>query len=439
MNYRETLNTKDGELYIGGLSAKELVERFGTPLYVLDETYIREVSRSFADTISKHYGEGAVAFASKAFASLATFKIAKDEGLSLDVVSGGELYAAMKAGFPTERMFMHGNNKLPSEIKLAVESGVGYVVVDHPDEIDMIADAAKACGKVQKVLLRVNPGVEAHTFDAVQTAKPDSKFGWSISDDFTLKLIERMAHTEALDFCGLHSHIGSQIFDTAGYDLLVDYLTTYLQKLNSHGIEVKVLDLGGGFGITYTSDDPQFSGADYARYVERICEQLSENVARKHLKKPYMVIEPGRSIVGEAGVTLYTVGAIKDITGLRKYVAVDGGMFDNPRCALYGSRYEAVLATRTDEPATEVVTIAGKCCESGDVIARDVKLAPAKRGDILAVFATGAYNYSMASNYNMNAIPPVVLVCDGNADYIVKPQTYDDLLRRDVLPVRLAK
>lgn len=439
MNYRDTLTTKDGLLYIGGVSAAELRCRFGTPLYVMDEQYIRKVARSFEKTIEENYGDGVVAYASKAFCALAAYRIADEEKLYVDVVSGGELYVALKAGFPAEKIFFHGNNKLPTEIELAVKSGVGYIVVDHPDEIAMIAAEAKRCFTVQKLLLRVNPGVEAHTFDAVQTAKPDSKFGVAISDAATVDLIETMNATDGVKFSGLHSHIGSQIFDMSGYRMLIDYLTTYIQKLNARGIEVDVLNLGGGFGITYTDADPQFKTEDYSDYVREICSEMQRNVAEKHIKKPFLAIEPGRSLVGEAGVTLYTVGAVKAIPGLSKYVAVDGGMFDNPRCALYGSKYSAVLAEKTDVPATETVTIAGKCCESGDVITKNVLLAPARRGDLLAVFATGAYNYSMASNYNMNAIPPVVLVNEGQADYIVKPQSYEDLVRNNVVPDRLKK
>lgn len=434
MNFRDTLKIEGNDLVIGGLTASELRERFGTPLYVMDESYIREVSRSFQKTIEAFYGEGAVAFASKAFSAVAMYKIINSEGLSIDVVSGGELFAALRAGFPPERIYFHGNNKLFNEIEFAVLSGVGNIVIDHPDEIEMISAAAKRLGEVQSVMLRINPGIEAHTYAAVQTATPDSKFGWAIEDKNTVELIKRAAAAENLVFSGLHAHIGSQIFEISGYEMLIDKMTSFIVKLNGLGIDVKILNLGGGFGITYTEEDPEFSGDQYAWYVKTIAMFLSKAVVEKKIKRPFLVIEPGRSIVGEAGVTLYTVGAVKTIPDIRKYIAIDGGMFDNPRYALYGSKYSAIVANKAALPASETVTICGKCCESGDIIAKDIKLAPAKRGDIIAVFATGAYNYTMAMNYNMNPIPPVVLVQDGKADYIVKPQTYEDLIRNNCLP-----
>ena len=391
MNTRETLYVKDGNLYIGGFRATELAARFGTPLYVMDARYISEVCDAFVAAVSKG-GEGAVAFANKAFATIATAKLAAAHGLWFDVVSGGELEMVKRA------------DKKAGEL-----------------------------GKKQDVLVRVNPGVSAHTFEAVVTAAPFSKFGFDVNGD-ALEVIRGIAAREHLNFRGLHMHIGSQIYDHSSYDQAIDITVGFMKKLADEGIVCDILDTGGGYGIYYTDKDPKFTPRRYAYTVESVARRVREKAAENGLKQPFVIVEPGRSIVGEAGVTLYTVGAIKDFPGVKKYVAVDGGMFDNPRYALYESEYSAMIANKADKPADETVTIAGKCCESGDIIAKDIPLQHAETGDILAVFSTGAYNYSMASNYNLNAVPPVVLVDGERADYIVKPQTYDDLLRNNTVP-----
>ena len=437
MNQRETLkiNSK-GHLEIGGCDAVDLAKNFGTPLYVFDEKYIRDMMRVYRDTIEKEYGgNGLVLYASKAFSCMAIYRIAAQENIGVDVVSGGELYTAVKAGFPAEKIYMHGNNKLLRELEFAVDTGVGTIVVDSYDEADMLDDIAKAKGVEQNVLIRINPGVEAHTHAFVQTARTDSKFGFSISDGTAEKMSAYILKKEHLNLKGYHCHIGSQIFEKQSFVLAAQKAMDFMAMIKSDlGFEADTLNIGGGFGIWYTDDDAKISVDGYAAYLEALISAVKGKASELGLKRPYLLIEPGRSIVGEAGITLYTVGAIKDIPGIKKYVAIDGGMFDNPRYALYQSKYTVLLANRADEACTEKVTIAGKCCESGDLIAVDVPLPEAERGDIAAVLSTGAYNYSMASNYNRNFIPPAILVHGGKAEYIVKPQTYDDLVRNDVVP-----
>ncbi len=433
MNYRDTMNVNGkGHLQIGGVDAVDLVAKYGTPLYVMDESYIRQVCRAFRETVERTYGEGGVAYASKAFSCKAIYEIAKQENMYIDVVSGGEIYTADSVGFDMKKAYFHGNNKLVSEIELALQTGVGTFVVDSFDEIDLLDGICGEKGKVQKVIVRVNPGVEAHTHSFIQTAKVDSKFGFGVKNGYADEAIDKILTKKNLRFAGLHCHIGSQIFDKQAFALAVDVVTDYVAELKKRGIEVDELNFGGGFGVYYSGDDPKYDVAEYCDYVALLTSSLKTAVEKKGIKKPFFMIEPGRSIVGEAGVTLYSVGAIKDIKGVRKYLAIDGGMTDNIRPALYDAKYDAVIANRATEKATEIVSVAGKCCESGDIILKDVALPQAKRGDIIAVFTTGAYNYSMSSNYNRNPIPPVVFVKDGKSAYAVKPQTYEDLVRNDV-------
>ena len=437
MNSRETLKINGkGHLEIGGCDAVDLAKDFGTPLYVFDEKYIRDMMRVYRDTIAEEYnGNGLVLYASKAFSCMAIYRIASQENIGVDVVSGGELYTAVKAGFPTEKIYMHGNNKLLRELEFAVDAKVGTIVVDSYDEADMLDMLAGKAGIRQNVLIRINPGVEAHTHAFVQTARTDSKFGFSISDGTAERMTGYILKKEHLNLKGYHCHIGSQIFEKQSFVLAAQKAMDFMAKIKADlGFEADTLNIGGGFGIWYTDEDAKISVDGYAEYLKALIGAVKQRAAELSLKLPYLIIEPGRSIVGEAGVTLYTVGAIKDIPGVKKYVAIDGGMFDNPRYALYQSKYTVLLANRANDKCTEKVTIAGKCCESGDLIAVDVPLPKAERGDIAAVLSTGAYNYSMASNYNRNFIPAAVLVNNGKAEYIVKPQTYDDLIRNDVLP-----
>lgn len=440
MNTRKTLRVNEqGHLEIGGADAVALAKSFGTPLYVMDEQYIRDMCSVYRDTIQEEYdGNGLVLYASKAFSCLAIYKIADSEHIGVDAVSAGELYTAFKAGFPAEKIYLHGNNKLPYELEFALDHKVGTIVVDAYSELDMIDQMCAERGMVQNILLRINPGVEAHTHRFIQTAKTDSKFGFSVADGTAEKITQYALTKKHVHLAGYHCHIGSQIFEKQSFLLAVDKMMAFIAEIGKkYSFETEVLNLGGGYGIWYTDEDAKFSCADYADYLKAIIRELKAKSQEYGVRSPFLVVEPGRSIVGEAGITLYTVGAIKEIPGIKKYVAVDGGMFDNPRYALYQAKYTAILANRAAEKPTEVVSVAGKCCESGDLVCADVSLPKAESGDILAVLSTGAYNYSMASNYNRNFIPPVVLVKDGKAEYIVKPQTFEDLVRNDVIPDRL--
>ena len=442
MNTRETLKINEsGHLEIGGADAVELAKQFGTPLYVFDEAYIRKMMRVYKETLQEEYGENAlVLYASKAFSCKAIYRIAEEENIGIDVVSGGELYTALSAGFPAEKIYMHGNNKLDYEIGEALDAGVGCIVADGYSEIDKIDSEASKRGIKQRILIRINPGVEAHTHAFVQTATTDSKFGFSIADGTADAVTGYALQKKNIDFEGYHCHIGSQIFEKESFALAVEKCMDFAQKeKEKYGFVLKTLNLGGGYGIWYTDEDKKISAEGYAEYVKTLISAVKEKANEKNMPLPYLLIEPGRSIVGEAGVTLYTVGAIKEIPSVKKYVAVDGGMFDNPRYALYEAKYTPILANRANEPATELVTIAGKCCESGDIIAPNVYLPKVESGDILAVLSTGAYNYSMAMNYNRNLIPPCILVKDGVGEYIVKPQSYADLTRNDCIPQRLMK
>lgn len=440
MNERDTLKVnRNGHLEIGGADSMDLATKFGTPLYVFDEVHIRNMMRVYSDTINKEYGgNGLVLYASKAFSCMAIYAIAKQEGIGVDVVSGGELYTAVKSGFPAEKIYMHGNNKLERELEYALDCNVGIIVVDSFREADILNNLAKQRKVKQNVLIRINPGIEAHTHAFVQTARTDSKFGFSVSDSAAEEMTEHVLKKSNLNLKGYHCHIGSQIFEKQSFVLAADKVMDFILAIkNKTGFEAKILNLGGGFGVWYTDEDPKLKLSDYAEYLKSVINAVKTKAAEHSVKEPFLVIEPGRSIIGEAGVTLYSVGAIKEIPGVRKYVAIDGGMFDNPRYALYQSKYTVLLANRASEKCTEKVSVAGKCCESGDLIAVDVPLPKAESGDIMAVLSTGAYNYSMASNYNRNFIPAAIIVNEGRAEYIVKPQDYEDLVRHDVLPDRL--
>lgn len=442
MYERESLKINShGHLEVGGVDCVELAKSFGTPLYVFDEAYIRKMMRVYRDTLAKNYGaNGMVLYASKAFSCKAIYAIAKEENIGVDVVSGGELYTALQAGFPAERIYMHGNNKLDYELEEALDAGIGCIVADAYSEIDKIDAMAKKRGIRQKILLRINPGVEAHTHAFVQTATTDSKFGFSIAGGAAEKVTAYAMQKENVVLEGYHCHIGSQIFEKQSFVLAVEKCMDFAAQMQERlGFSLKTLNLGGGFGIWYTDEDRKINPEGYAEYLEALIAAVKIKAQEKGMPLPYLLIEPGRSVIGEAGLTLYTVGAIKEIEGVKKYVAVDGGMFDNPRYALYEAKYTPVLANRATEENTELVTIAGKCCESGDIIAANVYLPKTEMGDILAVLSTGAYNYSMAMNYNRNRIPPCVLVNEGKAEYIVRPQTYEDLVRNDVLPARFTK
>jgi len=409
---------KDGVLEIGGCDVASLAGRFGTPLYVMDEKTLRERCRSFVSAFKSGYDDSLVVYASKALCTAAVMKIVSDEGLGVDVVSGGELYTALKAGCDPKKIYFHGNNKSGAEIGEALEAGVGRFVADSFEELRVIDELSSSSGSRADVMLRINPGVEAHTHEFIQTGKTDSKFGIDRSKaEEAVDLISKMKN---VNFIGLHAHIGSQIFDPRSFTAELDVLLGIAAKVSSEEINI-----GGGLGIDYLEEEG-------APTIESFAETITSHF-RKHGKGMKLVLEPGRSIVGPAGVTLYRVGVIKDIPGVRKYVSVDGGMADNPRPILYQARYDAVIGNRAGDKRTEKVTIAGRYCESGDVLIKDIMIQPPSVGDTVAVMCTGAYNYSMASNYNRVPRPAMVLVSDGDAVEIVGRETYEDITAKDVV------
>jgi len=433
MNTRETLKIENGKLIIGGIDCRTLANQFGTPLYVMDQAHIENMCKVYSETLKEEYGDSIVFYASKAFSCKSIYRIINNVGIGADVVSGGEIYTAKSVDFPMENVCFHGNNKTLSELQLAVKSGVGYIVIDSYTEADLLDSLCENAEIAQKVLIRVNPGVEAHTHHFIQTAKIDSKFGFSLSTGDALDIVKYVLTKKNLKLIGLHCHIGSQIFEEKSFVLAVNKMTDFYKLVkDTLSVEFDALNLGGGFGIWYADGDAKKNCNEYASYLKAMIKALKNDIKEKGLKKPLLMIEPGRSIVGEAGITLYTAGNIKEIKNVKNYVAIDGGMFDNPRFALYQAKYTVVAPEKMDEINSEIYTLAGKCCESGDIIAEDCKLPKIKTGDLIAVLSTGAYNYSMSSNYNRNLIPPVVMVKNGVAEYAVKPQTYEDLIRNDV-------
>ncbi|AIS52961.1 diaminopimelate decarboxylase LysA [Thermoanaerobacter kivui] len=429
------INSK-GHLEIGGCDTVTLANKFGTPLYVIDEELLRQNCRAFYNGFKKNYPGNEVIYASKAFMTMAICKIIEEENLGLDVVSGGELYTALKAGFPAEKIYLHGNNKSKEELIMALENDIGRIIVDNWYELNMLNDLARMMNKVPNIYIRVSPGVEAHTHQYVKTGQIDSKFGFPLFNGDAMRAIEYALTLENVNIVGLHSHIGSQIFDAESYKAEIEIMMNFLKLVKEFlGWEVGELDLGGGFGIAYVEeDDPQ----PIEQIAQEIMQAVKEYSVALNIKMPNIIVEPGRSIIGNAGTTLYTVGAIKDIPGVRKYVSVDGGMSDNIRTALYGAKYDAIVANKAKNIKSEKVSIAGKLCESGDMLIWDITLPKIEEGDILAVTCTGAYNYSMASNYNRLPRPAAVLVYNGHADIIVARETYEDLIRNDVIPERLS-
>ncbi|EFR99586.1 diaminopimelate decarboxylase [Listeria seeligeri] len=421
----------EGHLEIGGVDTLKLAEKYGTPLYVYDVALIRDRARGFKKTFEELGVKAQVAYASKAFSAVAIYQLMAEEGLSLDVVSGGELYTAIKAGFPAERIHFHGNNKSVEEIHMALDYGIGCFVIDNYYEISLLEDILIERNEKASVLIRVTPGIEAHTHDYILTGQDDSKFGFGLTNGQAEAAIKQVLHASAaFDLIGLHCHIGSQIFETTGFKLaarrIMDKLVEWHQTL---GFDSKVLNLGGGFGVRYTAEDEPLEPSEYVR---QIMEEVRDVANANDIAIPEIWIEPGRSLVGEAGTTLYKVGSRKEVPGIRNYVAVDGGMSDNIRPALYDAHYDAVLAANPEKVPEETVAIAGKCCESGDMLIWDLPLPKSDAGEILAVFCTGAYGYAMASNYNRIPRPPVVFVEDGVDKLVVARETYENLVQNDL-------
>lgn len=420
-----------GHLEIGGCDTVELAKEFGTPLYVMDEGRIRENMRVYKRAIDTLYsGNGLVLYASKAFCAGAIYKIAAQEGFGVDVVSGGELYTALKAGFDASKIYFHGNNKTDEELQMAVDAGVGRIVVDNAYELERLDAICREKGVVSSISFRIKPGIEAHTHEFISTGQIDSKFGVALETNEAFDIVAQAATLSGVKVAGVHCHIGSQIFDLQPFALAADVMLEFMREVKEKlGIVISELNLGGGFGIQYTAADQPVA---YDQYIAAVAEVVKKSCAEKGLELPFIVMEPGRSIVGDAGVTLYTVGTVKEIPNIRKYAAVDGGMGDNPRYIMYESLYDGVLANRANDAADDVVTICGKCCESGDILIKDAQMPAMRPGDILAILSTGAYNYSMASNYNRIPRPAVVMVKDGQAKLAVRRETYDDLIRNDV-------
>lgn len=428
----KNLNVNEkGHLTIAGVDAVNLAEKYGTPLYVMDEDLIREHCRTFKNSIEKYYnGEGMACYASKAFSCKAMCKIVKEEGIGLDVVSEGELYTAESVDFPMERVCFHGNNKTDSELKYAVEKKVGRIIVDNIYELERLNKIASEAGTKANIMFRVKPGIDAHTHDFVKTGQIDSKFGVALETGEAFDIVKKALALDSINLVGLHCHIGSQIFDIDPFVSAAEVMIGLIEKIKIElSYEVKELNLGGGFGIKYTDED---TPVEYDKYMEKVSVRVKELCAEKNLKLPFILIEPGRSLVAPAGITLYTLGCIKEIPDIRTYISVDGGMCDNPRYALYKSKYDVVVANRAAEPKTEVVTIAGKCCESGDLIGEGMNIQKAEAGDIIAVLATGAYNYSMSSNYNRIPKPAVVMLRNGESRVVVKRETLADVIRNDL-------
>ncbi|MDD3193441.1 MAG: diaminopimelate decarboxylase [Oscillospiraceae bacterium] len=422
---------REGHLCVEQQDTLELAKKYGTPLFVMSETQIRKNCRLYQDSLQRFYGgNGLVLYASKAFCCKEICRIAAEEGMGLDVVSGGELYTAISAGFPADRIYFHGNNKTQTELIAALEHGVGTIVVDNLEELELLDRLAEAKGVCQQIMFRVKPGVDAHTHQFIRTGQIDSKFGFALETGEALAAVQRAAGLSHLNLSGLHCHIGSQIFDTEPFLLAVRVMIGFLAQIRQEtGQVLHQLNLGGGFGIRYT---PENDPPAYETYMEQVSAAVHETCALLDFPTPYILMEPGRSIVGPAGITLYTVGSVKEIPGVRTYVSVDGGMTDNPRYALYQAEYQIMNAGLAAGEKTMRVTLAGHCCESGDLIGENLPVQDLQKGDVVAVLSTGAYNYSMASHYNRVPNPPVVMVKGGTDRVIVKRETWEDLTRMDV-------
>ena len=418
-----------GHLTVDGRDAVELAEKYGTPLHLMSEGEIRDNCRRYRRTMEKYQGGGLVAYAGKALCCKALCQLVNEEEMGLDVVSAGELFTAFSAGFPGERIILHGNNKTPDELAMALEYGVGRVVVDNLTELRLLDVMAGAVGKTVGVMLRIKPGIDAHTHSFIRTGQIDSKFGFALETGEAVAAVKEALGSKHLTLRGLHCHIGSQIFEAEPFRLAARVMLELMAQVRTEtGTVIEELNLGGGFGIQYIQSQDPVPGdrclGEVSRTVERVCKKLD-------FPLPFLLIEPGRSIVGPAGVTLYRVGGVKEIPGVRTYVSVDGGMTDNPRYALYRSEYTFLAAARASDPKTQAATIAGKCCESGDLLGEGVPIQEVAPGDLLAALCTGAYHYSMSSNYNRVPRPPVVLVGEKGDRVIIRRERLEELVERD--------
>lgn len=430
MSTNDYYQTNDqGHLMIGGVDALKLAENFGTPLVVYDVAQIRKQFNALKQAFVAGQVDYAISYASKAFTSIAIYQVINELGGHIDVVSGGELYTALKAGFPTEKISFHGNNKTKDELLMAVENNVGVIILDNFHEIELLKQVLHETNKKVQVMLRITPGVSAHTHEYDRTGQEDSKFGFDVRSGQAEKAFLQVEAEEQMELIGLHAHIGSQILETEGFNLEVEKLMQLVQEWKQkYDYQPQVLNLGGGFGIRYTAKDRVIG---LGTFVEQIIASVRTLAEQYQLNVPAIWVEPGRSIVGEAGYSLYTVGSRKDVPGLTPYVTVDGGMGDNIRPALYQAEYEALVAKRPAAEPVEKVHLAGRYCESGDILIDQACLPKTKPGDVIAVLATGAYGYSMASNYNRVPRPAVVFAENGQAQEVVTRETYDDLIKND--------
>lgn len=423
------MKANEKHFLFSGHDTVDLVEKFGTPLYVLSEDIIRRNAMYIVNAFQKQDVDFQVVYAGKALLNKAMCSIIKNLNIGLDVVSSGELYTAQQVSFPMDKIYFHGNNKTIEELNRAIDLGVGRIIVDNEYELELIDTLSKGKNKKTKVLFRITPGIEAHTHKYIQTGQEDSKFGISIKS--AKDIIVKANNMDGIHVKGIHCHIGSQILDQKPYEIVSEIMMSFIKELNvEHGISMEELNLGGGFGISYTSEEGSFN---IDNMVERVSKIIKDKAKEYQIKVPKIIVEPGRYIVGNAGITLYEIGSIKDIPNIRKYVSVNGGMTDNPRTALYDAKYSALIANKMHVEEKEVVSIAGKCCESGDMLIWDILLPSCAPGDILAVLNTGAYNYSMASNYNRIPKPAMVLLKDTQAEIIIERETLENIVEHDKL------
>lgn len=420
-----------GHLTLGGVDTVELAERFGTPLYVFDEDDIRANCRGYVDAFKKYYkGDFQVLYASKAFSCKEMYRIVKSEGLGADVVSAGELYTAVSAGFNAGNIYFHGNNKTAEELSFAIDNGIGRIVVDNISELHTLNKIASEKGVVAKILFRIKPGIDAHTHSYIQTGQIDSKFGFALENGEADAAVSETVSLRNIELVGIHCHIGSQIFETEPFAAAAEVMLRFAKKIrDEHGITLSEINFGGGYGIKYLKTDRTVSTEES---IKILCDAVHRYCDEFNMALPKVLVEPGRSVVGASTLTLYKVGSVKTIKDVRTYVAVDGGMADNPRYALYGADYEIVVANKADKPRDLKVTVAGKCCESGDVIQENTMIQTPSAGDTLAVLATGAYNYSMASNYNRICRPAAIMLKGGEARVVIRRESFEDLVRNDI-------
>ena len=425
-----TAQVVDGHLHIGGVDVVDIAKEFGTALYVYDQADLENRMETYRDAFASRYPNSDVIYASKAFLNKAVCRLVAQHGLCLDVSGGGELALSQAVGFPMERVFVHGNNKTPQELREAISAGVGRIVVDSRIEAYRVSEIAAELGKIQDVYMRITPGVEADTHEYIRTGCEDSKFGFTMRDDFAFTCVGDIYELPNVNLVGFHMHIGSQIFALHSFDEAIKVIVEFASRVKEqYGIEVDEIDVGGGLGIAYVTEEKPASIEEFA---EVVTSSMKKYCAEFDFKEPRLLCEPGRSMVATPGVTLYTVGILKTLPGIRKYVAIDGGMSDNIRTALYHADYEPVIANKADQPRTEIVTVCGKHCESGDAVVLDRPLQHPDLGDILCVFGTGAYCHSMASNYNGQPRPGIVFVKDGEAKLVTRRETYADLMACDL-------